>query len=516
MNKPLFISYLLGILLGIFISIGFSFPSFFIENIRTEVIVHSSVYIAPNVLFMFSMCFMIFLFIISAFFINFYTKKTDDSAPLYFSVYCWILIIASVVTIFPFGNWQILLKAVCILNYISILFLHLYLHTYMRQPSNQVSTNVIYIIIGFFIIMTFLASTSQLNVIFKISNIFALIYFFYLCIKSFRLLDKRKKQSIGNFISILLLTVCNIQHLLVHYELIDGESLNALGVFIFLTIHSVLLTNRFLYAYSESIVMKQVLQEKVKERTNELEVANQELRRIEAEKRELISNVCHDLANPITTINLVLKGAVDGEITTLNKQYINLMYNQSQIMRSMLEDLRQLNLLESNQLHFQMQKTNWYDFTESIFKRYQEIVQIEGLTYIYSIETKSNENTTVIVDSLRLEQVYFNLISNSVKFTPADGKIEVKVGVDEKKGFAILTIIDNGVGMTADQLPQVYNRFFRTEPIRPEKESTGLGLSIVRSIISKHQGHIQIESEQGKGTNVTIMIPLFFNEKDDD
>ena len=193
---------------------------------------------------------------------------------------------------------------------------------------------------------------------------------------------------------------------------------------------------------------------------------------------------------------------------------MNLMYNQSQLMKSMLEDLRQLNLLESNQLHFQMQKTNWYDFTESVFNRYKELVQIEGLTYIYSLESNDNKNRMVIVDSLRLEQVYFNLISNSVKFTPADGKIEVKVGIDEKKGKATLKIIDNGVGMTADQLPQVYNRFFRTEPIRPEKQSTGLGLNIVRSIITKHQGHIQIESEQGKGTIVTIMIPLFIDEED--
>lgn len=508
MKKLRIISYLIGIFLGICLLVVFSNLSFFTENIRSEVLIHSYIHLSKSKLLNWALFFIGILFVVSAYQTNFYIKNPDDKAPLYFSLYCWMTIIAVITTIFPYGSWITILKLVYIATYLTILILHFYIHSFLNKQAHPFVSYFIWIFASVMILFTIITDIQFLVGLYQYSILLSVSYLIYITFLSFQKLLDRTPRFIENFISILILTVTNIQHLLVGFHLIEGESLQGMGLIIFFIIHSALNMERFLTSYSETQEMKHLLQEKVKERTMELERANREMIIIQNEKSQLISNICHDLSNPITSISMVTKGIIDDVIPATNKQYLVEIHNKSNLMEKLLADLRQLNMLESNQINFHFEKLDWYHFTESMFNNYRAFLRSESIQYELHFEKTLEQDTAVMIDPLRMEQVFLNLISNSVKHTPGGGSIDVSVGLDEKIKQAFLTISDNGTGIDSNQLPLIYNRFYRTDPARTDKESTGLGLNIVENIIIKHKGSIHVESEKGLGTNFTINIPL--------
>lgn len=131
MKKINIVSYIMGILLGVFLMIVFLNLSYFAENIRKEVLVYSFTSSSNSQLLVWSLFFIGVLFLVSSFQMNLYIKKPDDKVPLYFSFYSWMIIISIVATIFPYGNWIILLKLVHISTYITLLIFHYYIHAFL-------------------------------------------------------------------------------------------------------------------------------------------------------------------------------------------------------------------------------------------------------------------------------------------------------------------------------------------------------------------------------------------------
>lgn len=122
----------------------------------------------------------------------------------------------------------------------------------------------------------------------------------------------------------------------------------------------------------------------------------------------------------------------------------------------------------------------------------------------------SPEPVRVNGDPLQLRQVFRNLISNAIKYTPQGGKINVKTSM--KTGQITIEIEDNGYGIPAADLPFIFNRFYRVRSGKAsEVEGNGLGLAIVKSIISEHNGYVNVESETGKGSCFSITLPLLSN-----
>ena len=116
--------------------------------------------------------------------------------------------------------------------------------------------------------------------------------------------------------------------------------------------------------------------------------------------------------------------------------------------------------------------------------------------------------TTAIVtgDAERLREVLYNLLENAIKYTPSQGRIEV--AVTEQSGMVAVAIHDTGIGIDADHLPRVFDRFYRVDKSRSrEADGTGLGLSIVQSIVSAHSGRVEISSTPSEGTTCTVLLP---------
>lgn len=508
MRKFIVISYGIGFLFGLYFIDIFLNLSFYVENIHSEVLEYSSIKISKFEILVFSLFFMGILFIISVFQTKFYIKKPNDKISLYYSVYCWIVFMIIGATIFPYGNWMIVLKFVYICSIVGFIIFHHYFHAYLNKQPNKLFIYGIWLSSFVFIIGIALAGIPTAVLLFKYFVGIQFCYLFYVLFQSYIKLSEHTVQSVGNFICIIILLATSFQGFLVDYEYLDGTSLEAIGMFLFFTIHSTLSADRFLTSYSQTLEMKKLLQIKVKERTRELELANQEMQRIELEKRQTISNICHDLSNPLTSIYVVSKGLMDEIIPQNDKQFFEEIYNQSRLMEKLLTDLRQLNLLESYQLGFHMEEVEWFSFMERLFNNYRSNLQREQLSYTLFVDKHSEQELKVVIDPLRMEQVFLNLLSNSVKFTPKKGLIEVKIGVKPEDKEVYFVVSDNGVGIDYNQLPKIFDRFYRTKPIREEKDSTGIGLNIVKSIIDRHNGSIQVNSEPKKGTNVSVKIPL--------
>ena len=508
MKKFIVISYSVGLIFGFYLLDVFLNLSFYLENIHSEVLRYTSNQVSKFGILVFSLFFMGVLFLISVFQTKFYMKKPDDKISLYYSVYCWIVYLVIGATIFPYGDWEDVLKFIYICSSIGFIIFHHYFHAFLKKKSNKYFTYGIWLVSLVSVVLIAWASVPTAIILFKYFSGFQVCYLFYALYQSYMKLADRTIQSIGNLICIIILVFTSCQGFLVEFNVIEGTSLKGLGMFIFFTVHSTLSTERFLTSYSQTVEMKRLLQNKVMERTAELEKANQELQRIELEKGQIISNICHDLSNPLTSIHVVSKGLLDDIIPTNDKQYFEEIYNQSCLMEKLLTDLRQLNLLESNQLGFQMEKVEWFAFMERLFNNYRSNLQRENLSYTLLTEAPIDQGLMVAIDPVRMEQVFINLLSNSVKFTPEEGSIEVKIGGNRDNNEAYFIISDNGVGIEFNQLARIFDRFYRTKPLREEKDSTGLGLSIVQNIVDRHNGSIRIDSKPRKGTNVSVNIPL--------
>jgi heavy metal sensor kinase len=123
-----------------------------------------------------------------------------------------------------------------------------------------------------------------------------------------------------------------------------------------------------------------------------------------------------------------------------------------------------------------------------------------------NLQAESNGSLAVLGDEVRLRQVFYNLLDNAIKYTPAGGRIEVRL--HDRDGTAIVTLHDTGIGIPPEHLPRVFDRFYRVDKARSRAEGgTGLGLSIAQSIIAAHGGRIELESQLGQGTACTVTLP---------
>ena len=118
----------------------------------------------------------------------------------------------------------------------------------------------------------------------------------------------------------------------------------------------------------------------------------------------------------------------------------------------------------------------------------------------------SNELPKLSADESKIESVIINLINNAIKFTPENGR--VSISVETADGQMSIRISDTGMGIPAEALPKIFNRFYRVYRPGKQIQGTGLGLSIVNKIVSMHNGRIEVESEVGQGTTFTVFIPL--------
>lgn len=228
-----------------------------------------------------------------------------------------------------------------------------------------------------------------------------------------------------------------------------------------------------------------------------------QLKQMEEMRQEFISNVSHEIQSPLTSIMGFARALQFEQLTDEErKHYLTIIETESRRLSKLSDNLMKLTALESEQPSFErtcylldLQIKNIILACEPMWLEKELDMDI------------SLEKVSITADEDLMSQVWTNLLHNSIKFTPGQGKIGICLKqLDDK---AIVTISDTGIGISQKDQVHVFERFYKADKARDRsKGGSGLGLSIVKKIIDLHAGTIFLESEEGKGTNITISLPI--------
>ncbi len=238
----------------------------------------------------------------------------------------------------------------------------------------------------------------------------------------------------------------------------------------------------------------------VEELNNTLNYAKTELAATEKLQRELIANISHDLRTPLTLITGYGEVMRDlpGENTPENIQII---IDEATRLSTLVNDLLDLSKLQSGALQAQKQVFNLTDSVRAILERYSKLVEQEG----FDIRFESKEEVFINADELRISQVIYNLVNNAVNHAGEDKTVIITQTVRDK--LVRIEVIDHGEGIPADKLPYIWERYYKVD--KEHKRGvigSGLGLSIVKSILDAHKAHYGVRSTQGKGSTFWFEI----------
>ncbi|KAB2475421.1 HAMP domain-containing sensor histidine kinase [Bacillus cereus] len=225
----------------------------------------------------------------------------------------------------------------------------------------------------------------------------------------------------------------------------------------------------------------------------------------EENRKELISNISHDLKTPITSIIGYVEGIKDGVANTPEKmdKYLTTIHTKAKHMDTLIDELFLFSKLDLNRVPFQFETVELNTFMQELIEEMQMDLSEEGIEINLQLHSSP---LYVTADCEKINRVISNLIHNSVKYMDKEEKkITVTVSSDNNK--VIVKVIDNGSGIESDTLPYIFERFYRAEQSRNSSTGgSGLGLAIAKQIVEEHGGEIWAESELGKGTSIFFSL----------
>lgn len=228
-----------------------------------------------------------------------------------------------------------------------------------------------------------------------------------------------------------------------------------------------------------------------------------ELERADKQRRNLTADIAHELRTPLHIIQGNLEGVIDGVYKPTN-EHINNTLDETKILVRLVNDLQTLSLAEAGQLPLHPTRFLLADLIHDLTSSFSSQAKSLGINLESNIKDSSLE---INADYDRLNQVLSNLISNAIRHTPKDGKILIETeSVTGQEQSVRILIKDTGEGIASEDLPFIFDRFWRGDKSRSGRINSGLGLAIAKQLIEAHNGTIQVESEVGKGTTFVIEI----------
>ena len=226
---------------------------------------------------------------------------------------------------------------------------------------------------------------------------------------------------------------------------------------------------------------------------------------LETEKmrKDFISNVSHDMRTPLTSINGFVEGMLDGLVKPEdNKKYLTIIQSETNRLMRLTSDILQLAKIQSGSIAVSKEKLNAWETVNSVIESVGSLSDEKRINF----SLKCDDSAFVMADRDKLKQILINIMGNAVQYSPDDGQISVNIEEsDSKIRFAIS---DNGIGIPADDLPFIFEKFYRVDKSRQSaKGGTGLGLNIAKNLVELHGGSIWASSKPGKGTEIAFELP---------
>jgi len=233
------------------------------------------------------------------------------------------------------------------------------------------------------------------------------------------------------------------------------------------------------------------------------------LRRLEEVRREFVANVSHELRTPLSIFHGYLENLIDDPDATPQEVRSSLLTMRKHALRlnALVEDLLTLARLESSRDALVPESVDLGEFLRETAEDWS------GKASAKQVEIKvvvAEELPEIWIDVLKFQQVLGNLLDNAIKYTPTGGAVTLRVEIveEDENSWYELRVEDTGTGMSREDLPHIFQRFYRADKARSrELGGTGLGLAIVKHIIQAHGGTVRAESQQGKGTQIILRLP---------
>jgi len=245
--------------------------------------------------------------------------------------------------------------------------------------------------------------------------------------------------------------------------------------------------------------------EELKESQNKIKEYNRILEKLLDQKDEFIGQLGHDLKNPLQSLVGLLPILLKEEKDPEKKEILDVMNHDVEYMQNLIFDTLKLARLRTDKIEFNFEKVNLNEVVDQVIKTLKPALNKNKI----KIEKNIDKTIFVWADSLRLSEVFNNIISNSIKYSKGKrGKITINA--EKTKNKIKVSIQDRGIGMTQDQLKKVFDEFYTADKSLSEHHSTGLGLAICKRIIEKHGGKIWVESPGiGKGSTFYFTLKSY-------
>ena len=227
----------------------------------------------------------------------------------------------------------------------------------------------------------------------------------------------------------------------------------------------------------------------------------------ERERRLFVSNVSHELRTPLTSVKSYLEALDEGALyEPVAPDFIKVSLDETNRMMRMVTDLLHLSRIDNATSHLDVELINFTAFITFILNRFDKMrSQDEDKKYELVRDYPIN-SVWIEIDTDKMTQVIDNILNNAIKYSPDGGKITVSMKTTDDQ--MILSISDQGLGIPKEDLPKIFDRFYRVDKARSRAQGgTGLGLAIAKEIVKQHNGFIWAKSEYGKGSTFTIVLP---------
>lgn len=245
-----------------------------------------------------------------------------------------------------------------------------------------------------------------------------------------------------------------------------------------------------------------------------MKVAEEEMLASKKSKEVFLSYISHELKTPVTSLLAYITALRDNTFQDVEKKdsAVEIIYKKTITLERLINDLFQLSKLETKQFSFHFMVIGGRELMNALVNQHSLDIKNAGLKMVLKTDKAALGNIALIVDTERIQQVFSNIITNAMRFSPKGGTIRVSINVDSKRKNLEISVRDNGPGIASKDIPYIFDRFYRVDKGEhsAREDTSGLGMTISKEIVEAHGGTITLKSRLQRGSTFTICLPLYF------
>lgn len=317
------------------------------------------------------------------------------------------------------------------------------------------------------------------------NNAFILLWIFFTA--TFIITMARRKNKGGRILllSIIILTLGSLVQILMGMALLPRLTLTEYAM------------------QGGTILFSGVLFYGLFDRINTIRNEKERFEALDQLKSRFFANISHEFRTPLTLVMGPVQQVMEIEENPKKHQLLQLANRNAGRLLQLINQLLDLSKLEAGKMELKIQECNFSELLKGITMSFESLAERRSIRLNF---VSQNDDLLLFADQGKMEQIFYNLLSNAFKFTEKNG--EVSVMLTEENEQVLVRVRDTGIGIPAERLPYIFNRFYQVDSSETrEQEGTGIGLALVKELVQLHQGQIQVESVAGKGTTFVLSLP---------